>query len=73
MTFFTITGHYCIFICSIAKNEVAFFRGIIVFIVVCSETQRYEKKSPIQRVEVGKNEIFDHIIVTNHPLLQNSK
>ena len=36
------------------------------FIMVCSEILRYEKKSPIQRVEVSRNTIFDHIIVINH-------
>ena len=43
------------------------------FIMVGSEIQRYEKKSPILRVAVGKNKIFDHIIVINHRLLKNYK
>ena len=34
--------------------------------MVCSEIQRYEKKSPIQQVEVSWNKIFDHIIIINH-------
>ena len=71
MTCFTITGHYRVIICAIVKNEVAVFRGITVLYhgSVCSEIQRYEKKSPIQVVEVSRNEIFDHIIVINRRLL----
>ena len=42
------------------------------FIMLCSEIQRFEKKSPIQRVEVSRNKIFDHIIVINQ-LLKNYK
>ena len=41
--------------------------------MVCSEIQRYEKKSLIQRVEVSQNKIFDHIIVIKHQLLKNYK
>ena len=42
------------------------------FIMVCSEIRRYEK-SAIQRVEVSRNKIFDHIIVINHRFLKNYK
>ena len=41
------------------------------FIMVCSEIQRYEKKSPIQRVEVSRNKIFDHVLY--HGMFRNTK
>ena len=63
MTCFNVTRQYRVIICAIVKNEVAFFRGINV--LYRGVFRNADMKSPIQRVEVSGNKIFDHVMVIN--------
>ena len=70
MTFFYNRALQHYYLCYRKKMKLRFLEEELYFIVVCSEIQKYEKKSPIQRVEVSRIEIFDHIVI-NHRLLKN--
>ena len=41
------------------------------FITVCSEIQRYEKKTQYSKLKLAKIKFFDNIIVINHQLLKH--